>query len=383
MLRIAFRMLTYDTAKYLGLILGIVFATVLIAQQAGMGCSAVLMSIKTPRDMTEVDVWVMKPQVETYDLSDPMAEIVLGRVRAIEGVAWAVPYYSGGGVLRSPQGAFRTVSIQGVDENSLVGAPHASRMLVGQVAHLSQPGAVLVDLGGYRKLYPGQPVATGREFEIGQRRAVIAGVYTSKGSFSGNPEIICRRGDAVAFARETINSMTYVLVRAKPGIACEKLAAEIRRQTGLKALSRTDFNEMNLWWMVANSGIVENFGITVTIGLIVGIVIVGQTFYMFSVENLKQFAAIKAIGVSNIVILKMLLSQALHVAVIGFAIGIGICAALFYAMNLTPGSSLCGMFLPDSVAVCTGVVVVLMVLASSLVSAWKVLTVDPAIVFRG
>ncbi|MBY0588832.1 ABC transporter permease [bacterium] len=383
MMRVAFKMLMQDTAKYLGLILGIVFATVLIAQQAGMAWSVILMSVNATTSKTEVDIWVMKPNVEFVDTPESMAEVCLSRVLSVQGVQWAVPYYTGAGMLRSVDGLFKSVSINGVDDYTLTGAPSKDQMVMGNVQDLAQPDSVLVDYIGYRKLYPKAEPKLGGEFEIGQRRCTIVGIYKSKASFSGLPMIVTRRSVAVALARETLNSMTFILVKAKPGIDHRELADRISSETQLRALSRDNFVEMNINWMIKNSGIIENFGITVAMGLVVGIVIVGQTFYMFSVENRKQFAALKAIGVSNSVILQMLLAQAIFVAVIGYAIGIGICSALFYIMNLSPDSSLVGLFLPDTVALATAVIVIVMVILSSVVSAWKVLTVDPALVFRG
>ena len=383
MIRIAFKMLTYDTAKYLGLILGIVFATVLIAQQAGMGWSALLLSVNSARALTEVDIWVMKPNVDFLETPDPMSELCLSRVRSIQGVKWCVPYYTGMGTLRATDGRFRAVSLFGIDNSSLAGAPSPDQMLLGNVSDLRQPDSVLIDYGGFRKLFPDTPARIGDEFEIGQRRARIVGIYSANANFSGQPMIVTRRSVAVAYARETLNAMTFILVRAKAGVDHQQLAKRISETTRLKAMSRDDFLEMNINWMIRNSGIIENFGLTVCMGLVVGIVIVGQTFYMFSVENMRQFATLKAIGVGNPVILRMLLSQAIFVAVIGYSIGIGVCSALFWLMNLSVDSSLRGMYLPDAVAGATAIVVLFMVVVSSLVSAWKVLTVDPSLVFRG
>jgi putative ABC transport system permease protein len=383
MMRVAFKMLMQDTAKYLGLILGIVFATVLIAQQAGMAWSVILMSVNAIDDKSEVDIWVMKPNVEYWETPESMAEVSLSRVLGVQGVQWAVPYYTGAGMLRSVDGLFKSVSISGVDDYTLTGAPSPDQMVVGKVEDLAQPDSVLVDYIGYRKLYPDVKPKVGGDFEIGQRRCTIVGIYKSKASFSGLPMIVTRRSLAVALARETLNSMTFIFVKAKPGINTDVLAERICNETQLRALGRDRFLEMNIDWMIKNSGIIENFAITVAMGLIVGIVIVGQTFYMFSVENRKQFAALKSIGVSNYVILQMLMAQAIYVAVIGYAIGIGICSTLFCLMNLSPDSSLVGLFLPDTIAAATAIIVIVMVILSSVVSAWKVLTVDPALVFRG
>jgi putative ABC transport system permease protein len=130
------------------------------------------------------------------------------------------------------------------------------------------------------------------------------------------------------------------------------------------------------------SGVAENFGITILMGVVIGVAIVGQTFYMFSVENLRQFAALKAIGVSNGRILGMISSQALFVSVVGYCLGIGV-ASLFFAIfspQLTGG--LRGMFMDPVIFIGTGVFIVFVTLLSCVISVRRVLTVDPAVVFR-
>jgi putative ABC transport system permease protein len=115
--------------------------------------------------------------------------------------------------------------------------------------------------------------------------------------------------------------------------------------------------------------------------VVIGVAIVGQTFYLFSVENVKQFATLKAIGVGNRSVLGMIFLQASLVAVIGFSLGVGV-ASLFFA-HFGPGTGgLRGMNMPVAVFIGTGVFIYLMVVASCFLSIRRVLTADPAIVFR-
>jgi putative ABC transport system permease protein len=125
-----------------------------------------------------------------------------------------------------------------------------------------------------------------------------------------------------------------------------------------------------------------NFGITVALGFIVGAAVVGQTFYIFVLENLRQFGALKAMGVSNGTILRMVLLQALIVASIGYAIGIGLCAG-FFEVSSRVSINLRGFELPWQVAVGTAIAVLIIIIIASIASIRKVMVVDPAIVFRG
>ncbi len=380
MIRVAFKILLHDTAKYLALVMGIAFATLLISQQSAIFHSVMESSVRDIIDVTEADIWVMKPSVETVDQPDQMAELTVNRVRSTAGVEWAVAYYQAVAQLRTSTGQTKSVSLIGVDDSSLVGAPPT--MLLGSLSDLRRPDAVIMDAAGFASIFPGTAPRTGDIVEIGQRRAEIVGISHTGPSWTGLPRVHTRRSLAVEFARETLNPVTYVLARSARGGSPEEVASVITQNTGLLAHSRAGFKARSQEWVLNYSGVAENFGITILMGVVIGVAIVGQTFYMFSVENLRQFAALKAIGVSNGRILGMISSQALFVSVVGYCLGIGV-ASLFFAVfspQLTGG--LRGMFMDPVIFVGTGVFIVFVTLLSCVISVRRVLTVDPAVVFR-
>ena len=135
-------------------------------------------------------------------------------------------------------------------------------------------------------------------------------------------------------------------------------------------------------YYIKRTGIPVNFGITVALGFIVGAAVVGQTFYIFVIENLRQFGALKAMGVGNGTILRMVLLQAMVVAGIGYAIGIGLCAG-FFEITSRVSIDLRGFQLPWQVALGTACAVLVIIVIASFASLRKVMVVDPAIVFRG
>lgn len=380
MIRIAFKILLHDTAKYLALVMGIAFATLLISQQAAIFHSVLLSSTREILDATDSDIWVMKPSVETLDQSDPMAELSVSRVRSVPGVEWAVPYYQAIAQMRTPDGRSKSVQIVGVDDSSMTAAPRT--LLSGTLRDLLQPDAVLMDAAGFRTIFPDAPMQPGMIVEIGQRRARIVGISLVGPSWSGLPRIHARRSLAVEMARETINPVSYVLAKSRADETAAMVARRISTTTGLRALTRDEFAADTQNWILKYSGVAENFGITILMGVVIGVAIVGQTFYMFSVENLRQFAALKAIGVSNRRILNMIGAQALFVSVVGYSVGIG-AASLFFALfspQLTGG--LRGMFMDPWIFCGSGVFIVMVTLLACFVSVRRVLTVDPALVFR-
>lgn len=379
--RVAFKILLHDKAKYVALILGVSFATLLISQQSAIFHSLMHASTRDIIEANQADIWVMKPSVETLDHGYPIAELSVNRVRSVPGVQWAVPYYQSTAQLRTESGTMKLVQLVGIDDLSMVGAPQ--EMLIGKVDDLLGQDAIVMDIAGYANIFPGREPQVGVTVEIGQRRAVLVGICYLGASWSGLPRVYTRRSLAVAMARETLNPVTYVLARSTSNHSPEEVARQITAITGLKARTRNAFIDDTRTWILKYSGIAENFGITILMGVIIGVAIVGQTFYMFSVENLKQFATLKAIGVSNRVILRMILTQAVYVAALGYCLGIG-AASLFFAMTSTQlTGGLRGMFMHPVIFIGSGLFIVIVTMLACVVSVRKVLTVDPAIVFRG
>jgi putative ABC transport system permease protein len=161
----------------------------------------------------------------------------------------------------------------------------------------------------------------------------------------------------------------------------EALCRRIDDRTGRMALTRSQFFWKTIGYFLSSTGIPVNFGITIALGFIVGAAVTGQTLYLFILENLRQFGALKAMGVSNGGILRMVLLQALLVGGIGFGLGVGLCAMFFIATgNLT---HLAGLHMNWTAFAGTGVAVLVIVIATSLISARRVLVLEPAVVFRG
>ena len=181
--------------------------------------------------------------------------------------------------------------------------------------------------------------------------------------------------------------MSAILVQAKEGEDRHEVCRRIEEQTqqkagrpGLKALTREEFMWSNISYFMRRTGIILNFSITVGLGFIVGCAIAGQTFYTFTLENLNQFGSLKAMGVSNLRIVGMVLFQGLVVGVIGYGIGVGL-AALFG--ETVPRFTRLAFYMPWQVMLGTAAAVGVIVLLSSLVSVLKVLFLEPAVVFRG
>ena len=377
---VALAMLTGDRAKYIGLIFAISFSSFLITQQASIFAGLMNRTRSQILDVTDADVWVMDPATQYVDEVYALKDSDLGRVRGVPGVRWAVPFFKGQPRAKAPDGKFRVAILLGLDDASLAGAPEPRRMILGRVESLRDPDAVLIDVAGYHFFFPGQPLELGKTLEMNDYRAKIVGIVDASAPFTTFPVLYTRYSQALNYVGRERKLLSFILVKAEPGISMQELTRRIQAATGLKAATSHDFGWMTILYYLRHTGIPINFGLTVGIAMIVGTVVAGQTFYLFTLENLKQFGALKAIGTTNRRLLGMILLQALVVGAVGYAVGMGL-AAVFFIVARTEATR--GIVLLWQVMAGTGVVVLLIVTLASLLSIRKVLVLEPAMVFRG
>src|SRR5262249_4196566 len=136
---LALRMLTGDRSKYLGLIFGISFATLLMSQQVSVFMGIVARSASQISDVRDADIWVMDNKVRHIDEAPALRDTDFLRVRGVPGVKWAVRLYKGNVRARLADGNFRNAILLGVDDGTLVGMPQ--EMVAGSVADLRKPDA--------------------------------------------------------------------------------------------------------------------------------------------------------------------------------------------------------------------------------------------------
>jgi putative ABC transport system permease protein len=371
-------MLTGDRTKYLGIVFGVAFGSLLIAHQASIFVSLMKRTASQILDVTDADIWVMDRELQSVDEVRPLPETDVYRVRGVPGVDWAVRMYKGLVTVRTPSGIYRQSILMGIDDASLVGAPRT--MLMGSLSDIRRPDALIVDAAGFDYLFPGEPLEIGRTVEINDHRGVIVGICDASPPFMTFPVIFTRYSTATLIAPRERNTLGFVMTKAAEGVSLRELCERIERTTGLKALTRVEFAWLTVWYYIKTTGIPVNFGITVLLGFIVGTAITGQTFYLFTIENLKHFGNLKAMGLVNSRIMGMILFQGFVTGLLGYGIGMGLAAAFFETTkDLT---HLKGFAMPWQIMAMTGGAVFAIVFLTSVVSVRKVLVLEPAMVFK-
>jgi putative ABC transport system permease protein len=215
--------------------------------------------------------------------------------------------------------------------------------------------------------------------EINDRRARVVGQVCALRTFTFSPTVYTTYERALDYTPGERKRLTFVMVGVRPGCDPKAVAAQIRQQTGLGAET-----SKALFWKTVRVQINKhpapvNFAITVGLGIIVGVVIAGQTFVAFTLENLKYFAGLKALGLPHGVLIRMILFQALLVGVTGWGIGAGLAAA--FGWNITDRSRIV-FFMTPHLLLLSFIGVMLTVLLAAFLSLRRVLNVEPATVFR-
>ena len=378
MIRIALKMLFGDRGKYVMLISGITFATLLMAQGMSLFCGLMSWTYSTMRNV-RVPIWVADPKVEQCNDNKPMRDTDITRVRSVDGVAWAVPLYQGISMARLMDGTSKMITLIGLDNNTLIGAP--THILDGRLEDLSMPNTVILDDFGVERLSAGRdkPIGVGDSFEINDKEARIVAICHSYRSFTGGPYVFTTYDRAVQYAPNQRKMLSFILAAPQPGLSDHEVAQRIAARTGLGALTHEEFVWSTIMWYIKNTGIPINVGTIVIIGFIIGAAISGQTFYSFVLENTRHFAALRAMGASSGKLCAMLLSQAFLVGFIGFGTGLGLVA--FLGNNLLRLGKVPFLMLWQITAI-VGTAVLVIVAISALIGILRIIRLEPAIVFR-
>jgi len=376
---VALRMLTGDRAKYFGLVFAIAFCTFLLENQTSIFANILRRTASQILDVTDAEVWVMDPQTEYWEQTKALKDTDLTRVRGVPGVQWAVRLFKGNPVAKTLKGKFAVSFLVGLDDATLAGAPR--KMLMGSWERLREPDSVVIDKAGYILLFPNEPLEVGRTLEMNDHRVTIVGISDAAAPFASLPVMHARYSEAVNFLGRERTELSFIIARPAPGVSPEELTARIGARTALRARTTQEFMWDCVRYYLKNTGIPVNFGITIAVALVVGAVVAGQTFYLFTVENLKQFGALKAMGVTNPRLVGMILLQAASVAALGFTIGTGM-AATFFEITLHKLATR-GIVLMWQCVALTGACILFVVIVASVLSIRRVLVLEPAEVFRG
>jgi len=374
-LLIAYKLLVNDRAKFTALLIGITFAVFLMVQMTSMFAGVLFRSSATIINVG-ASMWVIDPGVNNAVSSIPMPDYLLDAVRSMDGVKYAVPLYSGGGLVKLPDGTYQAVSIVGLDDTSLVGRPEMEQ---GNIEDIYSDNAfVVVDDPEYSKL--GSP-KIGTEFELNDNRIRIVGIAkVASGGLFGVPTLYTTYSRAVQDLPTSRFTLSFILVEPKTPADIPRIKTQVAK-LGYLALTAADFEQRISNFYKYQTGVGMNILIMTLISFIVGLSISAQTFFTFILENLDKFGALKAIGAKSRTLVSMILFQALFTALTGYGLGLGLCSLLI-AVARARMPTYAAMITLENLWLAFGMVL-LIASISSYIGIRRVLRIDPFDIFRG
>jgi len=374
-LRIAFKLLVNDRGKFAALLVGITFAVFLMVQ-----LTSVFAGILTKASATIINVgasvWVMDPAVNNPLNSIQVPDYLLDIVRSINGVKYAVPLYSGAGLVKLRDGTYQPSTILGLDDSSLVGRPE---LIKGKIEDIfADDGVVVVKDDEFHKL---EDPNLGTTFEINDHRAVVIGIArVISSTLFGIPTLYTTFTRAIQFIPSTRFTIAYILVEPKSKQDIAYIKKEVAK-AGYMALTNGEFRQLVSDYYKYQTGLGTNILIMTLTSFLVGLSICGQTFYTFVLENLTKFGALKAIGAKSYELILMILFQTLFTGLTGYGLGVGLSSLLIgVAKARIPNYAADVTYFNLGLAF---VMVLIISGVSSFIAVRKVIRVEPFEIFRG
>ena len=373
MVSLARKNLLHDRLRFVITVAGVAFAVTLVLVQVGLFMGLLDKSTVTIRN-AGADLWITSHNTPNVDFARTFPETAVLRARSVAGVERADNLIVSFMNIQLPNGALEGALVYALQDFGAWRLPW--NVPEGAPADLRRGYSVLMDRSAALRY---GAFTVGEQREILGRRFRIVGTTQEAASFTTTPIVFMDYRNAQELQETLRGNTTYVLVKLAPGADVGAVQAELRRRLPYNdVLTRDQWAMQSRNYWVRSSGLGMSRGVTVFLGVLVGIVIVAQTLYTSAVEHIKEFGTVKAIGGSNLDIYRILGEQALVAAVLGFALGAvfsylarPLMAAIHLNVLLTPGFS---------AVVFAGTV--LMCLGSALFSFRRVAGIDPALVFR-
>jgi putative ABC transport system permease protein len=373
MVSLARKNLFHDRLRFVITVAGVAFAVTLVLVQVGLFMGLLAKATVTIENCG-ADVWVTSKETPNVDFAHTFPETNVLRVRGVPGVARADNLIIQFMNIQLPNGAEEGSLVYALQDFQAWNLPWTVNE--GNVDDLRRGANVMMDRSAERRY---GPFRVGDYREMLGRRFKIIGTTSEAQSFTTSPIIFMDYKNAQEQLQTLQGKTHYVLVKLAPDADRAAVISEIRRRLPYNDVwTKGEWAARSRRYWVVSTGLGMNAGITVFLGILVGIVVVAQTLYTSAVEHVKEFGTVKAIGGSNWDIYRILGEQAVIAAVIGFALG----GLMSLGMRPVMAKLYLNVLISPQFAAAVFVGTLAMCLGAAMLSFRRVATIDPALVFR-
>jgi len=375
MFYVALRIIIYDKVRSLITLLGVVFAVSLIFNQLGiflglMETSSVII------DRTPGDIWVTSKNSKNFDFSQPFPEYFYNHVISDPDILSADKLIVAWGIIRQVEGGTEQIEIVGFNPDTGVGGPW--EMMAGDPRSLKNGNFAVVDESAMKRL---GKIQVGDYRDVLANRLKIVGISRGVKSFTTAPILFTSFDLAQRIVTYVGSGSTvFVVARVKPGAKAESVVERLgNRLKGVDVFTSSDFSMKTRKYWAIETGVGFSFMLTIVISFLVGMLIVGQTIYNSTMEHIKEFGTLKALGASNLDIYKIIFSQAMINAMLGYIVSLAVTIATVKIYEMGGMVMVVEWWINLLVLGLT----LIMCLTAAFVSVRRIKSIDPAILFRG
>ncbi len=377
MWNLARKLLLHDRLRFAVAIAGVSVSVMLVLVQVGL-YFGFMNTASSIIDASSADIWVGKTGNDAFEFATPFDERAYYKVASVTGVERAERVLINFAQFKLPDGGDLGVQIVGVDrppigERGLL-APW--NVIDGDARRLPEPGAIVIDRTEYPKLHIDR---VGHTTEISGARAEVVAMTSGIRSFTTSPIVFADLRSARTYLPGLgPDAVTYVLCKVAPGEDVEAVRQRIDALPHLAAYTTAQMSERTRSYWSSRTGVGAGFFTTAVLGVIVGFVVVGQILYSGTLQYIREYGTLKAMGARNSAVVRVILAQAMISAALGFVVGGGLAVVMKHAMA---GANLTVALTPELYAA-TAVITAVMCSFAALLSIIKVLRLDPASVFK-
>jgi putative ABC transport system permease protein len=371
---LARKILLHDRVKFLVAAAGVSISVTLVLVQIGL-YRGFMESMSLPIDHSAADIWVASKGTDNFDFARPMDERSFYRISSIDGVARAERIIIAFSQVMLPSGGGQSVEVIGIEEptGELL---RPWNVINGDASRTSDYDGVVVDTSELDRLGV-QDVGDRRE--IGGLRARVVAMTTGIRNFTTTPYVFTNLESARSYARMKKEQVTYVLARVAPGFDVEAVRASIANLPHVEAFTKAEFSKRARDYWDKRTGVGTGFFLTAIMGVVVGLVVVGQILYNGTLEHVREYGTLKAMGATNASVVWVIMCQALISAVVGYVVG----AILALIARRIVTAVFLKITISSDLLVSTALLTVVMCCSAAMLSVLKVLRLDPASVFKG
>ena len=378
MLWLAFKILFQERGRLVITLVGIVFSTVLTLMEVAIYLGMMGNATGVVRH-TDADIWVMSKNVPNFDFSQPFPAYHIDRVRALDEVLWAEKIHVWFAFLKLHDGRREQAEVIGFNPDSGIGGPWS--MAAGTAADVKGGHYMIMDQSSQQRL---GRLDIGSLWEINlfkEQSFKLVGLSQGVVSFTTIPVVFTsfNEVDRSLAGTDFANNISFIVVKLKDPNTLAAVVANLRAALpDNDVYTRQEFMARAIEYWTIQTGMGMAFFLTAILAVLIGGAIVGQTIYAGTMEHLRDYGTLKAMGAHNREINLVILSQAGASALMGFAMGVVVTLLVRHGIE---GAGV-PMQLPWSLFVILFLVIVLTCLVAAYVSVRKVKRLDPMIVFR-